>query len=209
MLKSSDKRKIENYIQKIVDGLLKDAEEDIASGMNDKEIIEKITKTTVNKLTPESKMIMSSIYNMMMDETLSEKQFQDPENKAAFYQMNILKDLNSRFTFDVPNRIDYSESKNELDKWVKGGSVVVVVIGGAVSIKFKNFLPFGVSVAVALAAIMGLLIYDKSQIRNKTDINLLISEYLSSVKTSLMVWVESIENYYDERIEELKKGMNA
>lgn len=209
MLKSSDKKKIENYIQKIIDGLLKDTRQSIASGMSDKQVIERITKATVNKLTPESKMIMSSVYNMMMDETLSEEQFQDMENKTAFYQMDILKELNSKFSFDVPDRIDYSESKNELDKWIKGGSVAVVVIGGAVSIKFKSFVPLGVSVAVALAAIMGLIIYNKSQSNNKTNINSFVSEYLSSVQTSLMAWVESIESYYDERIEELKKGMNA
>lgn len=209
MLKSSDKKKIENYIQKIIDGLLKDTRESIASGMSDKQVIERITKATVNKLTPESKMIMSSVYNMMMDETLLEEQFKNPENKTAFYQMDILKDLNSKFSFEFPDKIDYSESKNELDKWIKGGSVVVVVIGGAVSIRFKNFVPLGISVAVALAAIMGLIIYHKGQSNSKTNINSLVSEYLCSVQTSLMAWVESIESYFDEKIEELKKGMNT
>mgnify|MGYP007094681562 FL=1 len=209
MLKSSDKEKIENYIQKLIDGLLKDTKQSIDSGMSDRRVIERVTKATVNKLTPESKMIMSSAYNMMMDETLSEELFQEPENKTAFYQMDILKELNSKFSFYVPDKIDYSESKNELDKWIKGGSVVVVVIGGAVSIKFKNLVPFGVSVAVALAAIMGLIIYNKCQSNNKSNINSIVSEYLNSVQVSLIAWIESIENYYDGKIVELKKGMDA
>lgn len=209
MLKSSDKKKIENYIQKLIDGLLKDTKQSIDSGMSDRQVIERITKVTVNKLTPESKMIMSSVYNMMMDDTLSEEIFQDPDKKTAFYQMDILKELNSKFSFDVPDRIDYSESRNELDNWIKGGSVAVVVAGGAISIKFKSFVPLGISVAVALAAIMGLIIYSKCQSNNKSNINSIVSEYLHSVQVSLIAWIESIESFYDERIDELKKGRDA
>ena len=209
MLKISDKKKIENYIQKIIDGLMKDTKESIASGMSDKQVIERITKATVNKLTPESKMIMSSVYNMMMDETLAGEMFQDPENKAAFYQMDILKDLNNKFIFDVPDKIDYQESKKELDNWIKGGSAVVVVVGGVARIKFKSLIPIGISLAVALAAIMGMIIYNNSKNSNKTNINSLVSEYLYSVQKSLLAWVETIESYYDERIVQLKKGMNA
>lgn len=209
MLKSDDKVKIEKYIKKIMNDLANDAKESIASGMTDKEVIDRITKVTVNKVTPESKMVMSSVYKMLSRETLSEEIFQNTENKAAFYQMNILNELNTRFVFEVPDKIDYSESKNELDKWIKGGSVAVVVTGGVVSIKFKSFVPFGISLAIALVAIMGLIVYNKSQSSNKTNIDSLISEYLSSVQISLMAWIESIESYYDERIEVLKKGMNA
>lgn len=170
---------------------------------------EYIKNATVNKLMPESKMIMSSVYNMMMDDTLSEESFQNPENRTAFYQMDILKELNNKFSFDVPDKINYSESKNELDKWIKSGSAAVVIVGGAVSVKFKSFVPFGISLAIVIVAIMGLLVSNKSRSNDKTNINLLISEYLASVQTSLMAWIKSIESYYDERIEELKKGMNT
>ena len=209
MLKGSDKRKIENYIQKIIDGLMKDTKESIASGTSDKQVIERITKATVNKFTPESKMIMSSVYNMMMDDTLAEEIFQNLENKTAFYEMDILKDLNSKFVFEVPDKIDYQESKKELDNWIKGGSAVVVVVGGVASIKFKSFIPLGISLSVVLAAIMGMVIYNNSKENSGTNINTLVSDYLNSVQESLLAWVETIENYYDKRIDQLKKGMNA
>ena len=209
MLKSSDKRKIESYIQKIIDGLMKDTKDSIASGMSDKQVIERITKATVNKFTPESKMIMSSVYNMMMDDTLASSLFQDPENKTAFYQMDILKDLNSKFVFEVPDKIDFQESKRELENWIKGGSIAVVVIGGVVSIKFRRFIPVGISLAVVLAAIMGMIINNNSKKGSKTDISFLVSEYLNSVQESLLAWIDTIESYYDGQIEQLKKGMNA
>ena len=52
---------------------------------------------------------------------------------------DILKELNNKFSFDVPDKINYSESKNELDKWIKSGSAAVVIVGGAVSVKFKSY----------------------------------------------------------------------
>lgn len=209
MLKNDDKVKIEKYVKKIMNDLANDAKEIIAYGMTDKEVIDRIIKVTVNKVTPESKMIMSSVYKMLSRGTLSEEIFQNTENKAAFYQLNILNELNARFVFDVPNKIDYAESKTELDEWIKVGSVTVVFVGGAVSIKFKSLVPLGISLAIVLSAIMGLIVYNKGQGSNKTNIASLISGYLSSVQTSLMAWIESIENYYDERIRVLKKGMNV
>lgn len=205
MLKDSDKRKIEKYIKNIIDGLQRKAKESLDSGMSDKQVVERITKATVNIMTPESKMIMSSVYNMLLDETLSELQFQSLERKTMLYQMNILKDLNSKFLFEIPDSIDYTESKKELDKLAKWSGGAVIVIGGTVSVKLKNVAPLSISLAIVLAAIMGVIIYNKRQSKDKEKINYIITEYLSNVQTSLMAWIESVERYYDERIEEIKQ----
>ena len=67
------------------------------------------------------------------------------------------------------------EQKNELDKWIKSGSAAVVIVGGAVSVKFKSFVPFGISLAIVIVAIMGLLVSNKSRSNDKTNINLLFA----------------------------------
>ena len=204
MLQSNDKKKIENYIDKIIESLRKDARKSISSGMSDKQVINKITLTTVNKFTPESKMIMSSTYNMLMEKTLAGSLYLNVENKAAFYQLDILKDLNSKFVFDIPDKIDYQESKKEFDKWVKCGAVVVV--GGIVSIPLKSLIPIGI--AVIIAVIMAIVLKDDNKV-GKTDISAIIDNYLSDIKKSVFLWVESVEKYYDEKIAILEKGMKA
>lgn len=203
MLKNSEKEKIKNYIQKIIDSLMEDVKKSIAAGMSDKQVVERITKLTVNKFTPESKMLMSSVYNMMMDTTLTEEFFQTSENRTAFYQMNILKDLNSKFVFKTPDKINYQERKIELDNWIKEGSVAAIVIGGVTSIKFKSFMP--ISLAVVFAAIMG-IIHNNSKKNRNSNINTIVLEYLNSVQESLLAWIDTIENYYDDQINQLKKG---
>lgn len=190
MLQSSDKKKIENYIQKIIDGLSKDAQKSIASGMNDKQVVERITRATVNRLTPESKMIMSGVYNMMMNETLSEEQFQDAENKAAFYQMNILKELDNKFSFEVLEKISYSENRDDINRYITNADIVAIV-------------------KLLLKKIFELISFNIKHCSKKKDIEQVISQYLTNVQKSLLDWVESIEVYYDKRVEELKKGINA
>lgn len=204
MLQSNDKKKIENYIDKIIESLRKDARKSISSGMSDKQVINKITITTVNKFTPESKMILSSTYNMLMEKTLAGSLYLNAENKAAFYQLDILKDLNSKFVFDIPDKIDYQESKKEFDKWVKCGAVVVV--GGIVSIPLKSLIPIGI--AVIIAVIMAIVLKDDNKV-GKTDISAIIDNYLSDIKKSVFLWIESVEKYYDEKIAILEKGMKA
>ena len=41
----------------------------------------------------------------------------------------------------------------------------------------------------------------------KEDLTALVKEYLESVKQSLLSWVDSIAEYYDERVNELKKEL--
>ena len=206
MLVSSDKVKVEKYIQKIMDGLIKEAKESIRSGMSDQQVIDRITKATVNKIIPESKMMLSSVYNMLMDDTLSEDFFQTIENKTLFYEAEILKDLYSKFSFEVPTHIDYEESKRELDKWLLGGSATVVIAGGIASIKFKSCVHVGVSLAVVIAAIMGVLLLNNGRKSSKIDIEMIVLEYFNSVHVSLLAWIETIEEYYEKKVESLKKG---
>lgn len=207
MLKNNEKIKIENYIQRIINGLLEDTEKSKSLGMNDKQIIDRITEATVNRLTPESKMIMSTVYNMLMESTLSEDLFQNPVNRALFYERDILKDLNSNFSFTVPSNIDYNESKDIFDNKIKGGNIAVVIVGGAVSVKIKSLVPLGISIGIVFVAIMGIILFNKTKKGSKININELILEYLNSVRKLLIEWIESIEIYYDEQIMKLKEGM--
>lgn len=202
MLQSDEKRKIEQYVNKISASIFSEAKKSIQSGMPDKQVIDRVITITVNKFTPESKMIMSSTYNMMMEHTLAEPIFQEPQNKAAFYEMNILKELNSQFNFDVPNHIDYEKSEEEINEWIKIGAIVVA--GGIISIPTKSLIPIGI--ASIVAGLMFLLLKN-SKDSAKQDTNHLIEEYLNDVTKTMMNWVNTIEEYYDERIAILKREL--
>lgn len=202
MLQSDEKAKIEQYINKISEGIYKEAKKCIQSGMSDKQVIDKVINITVKKFTPESKMVMSSAYNTMMEHTLAKPLFQTAQNKAAFYERDILKELNTKFLFDVPTHINYEESKTVINKWIAAGAVVVA--GGIISFPTKSLIPIGI--AVIFAGVMLFMLKDGNK-RPKQDISKLIQEYLNDVTKTMMEWLNTVQEYYDERVEELEKEL--
>lgn len=201
MLDKNDKKKLEKRIDELIENISSDVKSN-RKGMPDKQVIDKLINTAVNRLTPESKMLLSSTYNMMKKQTLADSLYDNANNKAAFYEMNILKELNSKFNFDIPQNIDYEESEKEISKWVKLGAVVIS--GGVISISVSSYIP--ISIAVVIGGIMSSVLKDKT---GKTNINIdsLIDEYLDKVKQSLWNWINSIVEYYDGKIDELKRKL--
>jgi hypothetical protein len=202
MLQIDEKAKIEQYINKISEGIYQEAKKFIESGMSNQQIIDKVISIAVKKFTPESKMIMSSVYNMMIDHTLSNPIFQNAQNKAVLYERDILKELNSKFLFDVPKYIDYEESKVEIKKLISAG--VIVIVGGVISITSNNFITIGIAIIVA-----GVIFFISNDWDKKTeyDISKLIKEYLYNVKETMLEWLNTVQVYYDECVYELEKEL--
>ena len=203
MLENNDREKIQEYVEQILKSIYSSVEKNIESGMPNQDVIDSAVKLTVNKLTPESKMILSSVYNMLMEKTLAKPLYQNVQNKAAFYSRDIFKDLNTKFSFEVPAHIDYKASKSPINKWTATGAICVG--GGVVSITMKNAIP--IAIAVVIAGIMLYLLRYKPAIGTNQDISALIKEYLKNVKATMMSWVDEISAYYDGEVKELEKGM--
>ena len=202
MLSKEEKNKIEEHIAKLTNDILSDAINSVNSGVSEKKIIDDCIMYTISKFTPESKMLLSSVYNMLMERTLKEEFFTNSHNKALFYEMNIFKELNEKFNFEIPSKIEYEEKGNKINIWFV--DVVITVIGGVISISLKKASP--IIVAVVIAGIMTVINKNKEN-NKKEDLTALVKEYLESVKQSLLSWVDSIAEYYDERVNELKKEL--
>lgn len=202
MLSKEEKNKIEEHIAKLTNDILSDAINSINSGVSKKKIIDDCIMYTVSKFTPESKMLLSSVYNMLMERTLKEEFFTNSHNKASFYEMNIFKELNEKFNFEIPSKIEYEESERKINEWIAAG--IITIIGGVISISLKKASP--IIVAVIIAGIMTVINKNKEN-NKKEDLTALVKEYLESVKQSLLSWVDSIAEYYDERVNELKKEL--
>lgn len=201
MLQNEDKKKLEGYVDKLIDGLKRETEKAKSNGASGEQLIEKVTNMTVSKLTPESKMILSSAYNMMMKHTLAEDYFADSAHKAAFYGADILKELTDKFDFAVPSEISYEKSNTEVNKMMASGAVVGV--GGIVSITLKSWIPIGI--AAVIAGIMAFVLENNGGTSSVKNIDSVINEYYASVKKSLLAWVDSMDAYYDKAVAEIKE----
>lgn len=201
MLLAEDKKKLESYVDKLIDGLKKDTAKAKSNGVSGEQLIEKVTNMTVSKLTPESKMILSSAYNMMKEHTLAEDYFADSTHKAAFYSADILKELSKKFDFAVPSEINYEKGNTEVAKMMASGAVIVV--GGIVSFTLTSWIPIGI--AAVIAGIMAFVLKNNGGTSSVKNIDSIIDEYYASVKKSLLAWVDSIDTYYDKAVAEIKE----
>lgn len=209
MLASEDKAKIEKYIDKVLRDINKSVRQNIRSGKKGQQAVDMLVNTSAKKLASESKAILSSTYNMLKDHTFSEAIYEDPSMKAAFFEADILTQISSKFNFDVPKHVDYQESEYLVEKLIAAGVIVVVAgSGGYVSIKLKSPVPFGIAIGIIIAVVAATAIYKKffKKDGSSDDLSVAIDKYLDSVKISLIKWVESIEQYYDEQVEKLEKG---
>lgn len=202
MLNNEEKQKIEQHINKLINVILSEAKNSIELGVSKEQIIDDVVKMTVNKFTPESKMLISSLYNMLMEKTLQESIFNNSQNEASFYEINIFKELNEKFNFEIPSKIDYEESGRKIKKWIAEG--IITVTGVVISISLKKAYP--IIVAIVIAGIMTVINKNKENNR-KEDLTATINAYLESVKQSLLSWVDSIAEYYDKRVNELKEKL--
>lgn len=198
MLKDNEKERIEEYIDKIIKNIKENSEKYLKKGMSEKDVIDKVVSYTVNKMIPESKTLLSYVYNTMLERTFSKQIYKNEYNKAEFYHMNIFNELNDKFNFEIEQNINY---KKEINKYMKIGAIIV--IGSLISIPLHNPIPIGIAVVIA-----GIMVFTLDNRHNsKNNISYTIDEYLQNVKKALLNWINSIEKYYDEKVDEFEKGL--
>lgn len=207
MFDPEEKEKIRLHIDKLIEELQASTRRTQAESANGRVLLDQTVHATVNRITPESKMLLSGIYDILMKKTLKKELYNIPRNKAAFYDQNILKDLNEKFIFDIPSHIDYEESNATIRQWIRTG--VVMLVGGVISIFVKTVVP--VSIAAVIAGLMAMLLKDGKRtgegITKSDKIDALLRVYFQNVRQSLLAWVDGIDAYYDEKIAELERKL--
>lgn len=209
MFDTEEKEKIRRHIDKLIEELQASTRRAQAEGANGRVLLDQTVRATVNRITPESKMLLSGIYDILMKKTLKKEFYNIPRNKAAFYERNILRELNAKFIFDVPSHVDYEESKATIRQWIRSG--VVILVGGVISIFVKTVVP--VSIAAVIVGLMAVLFKDGKRtgegIAKSDKIDALLQVYFQNVRQSLLAWVDGIDAYYDEKIAELERKLVA
>ena len=124
---------------------------------------------------------------------------------SSLVMISFLLMFSSRALASAKRISEVLEEKTDIDDSYASCKDAVVTKG---EIEFKSFLPLGISLAIAFAAIMGLILHNKSNDNRKSSNDTVISEYLNGVKKSLLAWIDTIEKYYDSRVCDIKKGLN-
>lgn len=204
MLSKEDLSKVEKHIDSVLNEI-RQCISTIPTGMSEKKRLDEIVKITVNKVTPESKMILTGVCKQLTGATLEKTMYSDPQIKAAFYQEDIAKQVNDSFDFTVPAQIDFDEINIEVKKLIGCGAIVIGA-SGVVSIYTKKSGPVvATTTVIGVAAVIAAICLYIYKNRKKSEVEVLVDQYFSSIKASLMSWINSIEEYYDKKVGEFER----
>ena len=193
---------INGFIKPIYEEAARCFKEDRLRGKN---LIDEVINMTINEVPSKCQYLMSSVYNLMQKHTLADHYFADDVmHTKKLNEADIMSELKSKIIYDVPDKIEPHEIEKTMNRLITAGAIVFSV-SGVVTI-FISKIPKPISICVLLFGIFlfgaGKAIQSYQYNRNTDKV---INSYLESVAKSIFQWVNSINDYYDNRINEIKR----
>lgn len=196
LLNNDELKKIED----LIDESIKDISD--KSNITDKKDLESLVKTTINIMNPRSKMILTSIYDFLKKHTLTNDLYNNSSNKADFYRMNFSKQLEDKFTFEIPNDIDIKKYESYAKKIIASGT-----LAGGIGVICVRMYTKTLTMPIAIGAIIAFVVYKQLKKKQFSKLDEIKKEYLLSVKEAFMQWVKSVDEYYESIIKDFEKGL--
>lgn len=140
----------------------------------------------------------------------------DFSRRNEFSALNLRKEITSKYQFTSTVTVDYQEASRGLHAFKVGSAVFGV--GGILGIGIVLFsglllssvgpVPIGVLFAAAIgAAIVDYLFIELT--KSKKRFSSAIEKYLNEAKEQYLSWFDSVENYYNARVEQIKETIQG
>jgi hypothetical protein len=168
-------------------------------------IIRSICDYVTQTITAESKSLLSSFYSKIMDQTLGNEPFLTARNKNKFYDKDIRGMIFDRYNFSVSEDINYSQANEKCKAMPLPAGTAGLGIILSIALAKVAILPMSLIIAGGLYCFISKYEKDKAQNEFMTAIN----RYIHSVKGELIIWLEHIEAFYNEQVEELKRSIEG
>lgn len=206
--------KINSKVDMMFDELQKKVSAIVASSSTSREAIDRVTATVSSELTARSKSILSDMLFDLSDDLMETEFFKDISRQNKFSEINLRQEILNKYKFAPNTTVDYKVASKEIEALAVGGTVFVVgglIEVGTVLIKglsMSSLVPIPIS--VLLVASIGAALADYLAVspnRSKKQMVTAIDNYLDQVKKQFLNWFDEVENYFNMRVEEIKKTM--
>ena len=206
--------KINSKVDVMFDELQKKVSAIVASSSTSREAIDRVTATVSSELTARSKSILSDMLFDLSDDLMETEFFKDISRQNKFSEINLRQEILNKYKFAPSTKVDYKVSSREIEALAVCGTVFVVgglIEVGTVLIKglsMSSLVPIPIS--VLLVASIGAALADYLAVspnRSKKQMVTAIDNYLDQVKKQFLNWFDEVENYFNMRVEEIKKTM--
>lgn len=178
------------------------------------EAINRVTTLVSSELTTRSKSILSDMLFDLSDDLMNTEFFSDISRQNQFSSINLRQEILSKYQFAPSTILDYKEASRTIEALAVGGTVFVaggIVEVGTVLIRglsLSSLVP--IPIGVLLVASIGAAFADYAAVspnRSKKQMVSAIENYLVQVKQQFLNWFDEVENYFDMRVEDIKKTM--
>jgi hypothetical protein len=215
--------KVKEHIKKLFVEINEDVSEIIDASPDSEIATTNIIEYVSTKITAATGGYMADLYGALSKDTLNELIFHSAENANKFYELNLRQQIADAYRFDIQDLNSYSQGVNYksitqsyMDALIKGGVVVVSAAVGAGLAALLRKMLWGVvklpMVVVIAGAILcgGLGAYAYGQTspkKSKKKYASAVHTFLSHLETDLMDWVDEVERFYNQKVDELKKTL--
>ena len=206
--------KISSKVDVMFDELHKKVFDIVASSSTSRGAIDRVTSTVSSELTARSKSILSDMLFDLTDDLMETGFFKDISRQNKFSEINLRQEVLNKYKFIQSTTIDYKAASREIEALAVGGTVLVV--GGVIEVgtvlieglSLSSLVP--IPIGVLLVAAIGTALVDYFTVspnRSKKQMVNAIDNYLVQVKKQFLNWFDEVENYFNMRVEEIKKTM--
>lgn len=206
--------KINSKVDVMFDELQKKVSVIVASSSTSREAIDRVTATVSSELTARSKSILSDMLFDLTDDLMGTDFFKDISRQNKFSEINLRQEILNKYKFMPSTTVDYKAATREIEALAVGGTVLViggVIEVGAILIKGLSLSSLAaIPIGILLVASIGAALADYfvvSSSRSKKQMVNAIDNYLVQVKRQFLNWFDEVENYFNMRVEEIKKTM--
>lgn len=207
-------KKINSKVNTMFDELEKKVSSIVRDSSTSHEAIDRVTAIVSSELTARSKSILSDMLFDLSDELMETDFFKDISRQNQFSAINLRQEILSKYQFTPSTTVDYRVASREIEALAVGGSVLVVggiIEVGTVLIKGLSLSSLApIPISVLLVASIGAALADYFAVspnRSKKQMVSAIDAYLEQAKQQFLDWFDEVENYFNMRVEEIKKTM--
>jgi hypothetical protein len=202
-MQSANLKSLENAINELFVKIDKRIDEICSLPGNNCDKAESICDYVTNTLAAESKSLLSTLYSKMSDATLSEPLFSDVSNANKFYSLDLRSLIYEKYIFSVEDKIDYKLANERLI--ALSSATGTIALGAVLTTALSS--PIVIPIAIVVAGALYFLMTDTIKKQNKEAFSKSVRAYVDSLKEQFIIWLENIEKYYNEKVEELKKTL--
>lgn len=176
--------------------------------------VNKIAQLVSSETTSRSKTILSDMLFELNDSLMNTAFFTDIAKQNRFAEINLRQEILNKYQFASNSSADYKEAARIVQALKVGGATLVV--GGIAEIGVvliaglspSSLVP--VPISILIIASIGVALVDYLVVepnRSKKSFAQAVDKYLAETQQQFLDWFDEVENYYNKRVEEIKRTL--